>query len=580
MPAARFSNCEVDLLVVGAGAAGWRPRLRGRIEGLEVLVCEKTDQVGGTTATAAGTLWIPGNTQGRRAGFDDTQEDAERYLDGLLGHERGRDLRSAFLAAGPRVIDYFEARSELRFTSAGQHPDYRELPGAGVSGRALSCVPFDGRLLGEDFVRVRPPIPDFLVLGGMMVGKSDIATLTGAFRSLPNFLGSASLVARHAADRVRYPRGTRLVMGNALVARLLFSLRKYDVPIMFASPLLELLRESDRVAGAVVAQGAGQIRIHARRGVVLATGGLGRNADLRGRFMHAPFSRHSLSSPGNSGDGIATGLRMGAAMSSGHRTGAFWAPASMTGRHDEDTLFPHLILDRAKPGLIAVNSAGHRFVNEACSYHDFVEAMFESDARVPSIPAYLICDAAFVARYGLGIIHPGTRRLRKYRDRGYVTCANTLDDLAGMLSIDRDGLRASVTRNNEFALSGVDEDFGKGTLVLNRFNGDASRSSPCLGPIDKPPFCALKVWPADLGTSNGLVTSSDAQVLGEHGGAIPGLYACGNDMASVFHGTYPGPGITLGPALVSVTSRRCTRRAIAARVGRPHGNDERKNRSN
>lgn len=524
--------------------------LAAAIEGLEVLVCEKTGQAGGTTATSAGTLWIPGNTQGRLAGFKDAREDAERYLDGLLGHQRGRELRSAYLEVGPRAIDYFEAKSDVKFMSAGQHPDYRELPGAGVCGRALSCVPFDGRLLGEDFARVRPPIPDFLVLGGMMVGKSDIATLTGAFRSISNFVGSASLVARYAADRVRYPRGTRLVMGNAFVARLLFSLRKNDVPVMFESPLLDLLRESDRVVGAVVAQGAGQIRIHARRGVVLSTGGLGRNADLRSRFMRAPFSRHSMTSPGNSGDGITAALRMNAAMSSGHRTGAFWAPVSMTDRHDEDSLFPHLILDRAKPGLIAVNSAGHRFVNEACSYHDFVEAMFESDTRVPSIPAYLICDAAFVSRYGLGIIRPGTRNMRKYLDRGYVTCANTLDELAGMLSIDRVGMQASVTRHNEFSVTGIDADFGKGTLLLNRFNGDSRYSNPCLGPIEKPPFCALTVWPADLGTSNGLAANSDAQVLDERGDAIRGLYACGNDMASVFFGAYPGPGINLGPALV------------------------------
>jgi succinate dehydrogenase/fumarate reductase flavoprotein subunit len=240
---------------------------------------------------------------------------------------------------------------------------------------------------------------------------------------------------------------------------------------------------------------------------------------------------------------VSAALEVGAATRAA-RGGGLWTPVSATGRQEADGFFPHLILDRAKPGLMAVDAAGKRFVNEACSYHDFVEAMFEAGA----IPAYLVCDSAFVRRYGLGMIRPLTRDVRRYP--GYVACADTLDELARAAGIDAAGLARSVERHNGFAKSGVDEDFGKGKATLDRFNGDPAFANPCLGPIAEPPFCALKVWPGDLGTSDGLAANEHAQVLDEAGQPIRGLYACGNDMASIFRGTYPGPGITLGPALV------------------------------
>ena len=522
---APLSVKEVDVLVLGAGAGGMAAALAASIEGLDVLVCEKGAQVGGTAATSAGTLWIPP---------DATQ--AERYLDALIPEPEGRALRKAYLAAGPRAIEYFQAKSEVRFVAAGMHPDYREAPGAAASGRAIVPVPFDGRRLGADFTRVRPPIAEFMLFGGMMVGKADIVTLLGALRSPKHFLGSAALLARYAADRLRYPRGTRLVMGNALVARLFFSLRARGVPILFEAPLVDLTPD-----GAVVANGQ---RIVARKGVVLATGGLGRS-ELRRKLMRMPVTDYSLTCTTNTGEGVSAALRAGAGTVSA-RLGGLWTPVSVTGRKAADGFFPHLILDRAKPGVIAVDAAGKRFVNEACSYHDFVEAMFQARA----IPAYLVCDATFVRRYGLGMIHPLTRDVRPFARSGYISCGDTLEELARASGIDPMGLEKSVERHNGFVASGVDQDFGKGKAVLDRFNGDPRYANPCIGPIAEPPFCALKVWPGDLGTSDGLATNENAQVLDQSGRPIRGLYACGNDMASIFRGTYPGPGITLGPALV------------------------------
>jgi succinate dehydrogenase/fumarate reductase flavoprotein subunit len=209
-----------------------------------------------------------------------------------------------------------------------------------------------------------------------------------------------------------------------------------------------------------------------------------------------------------------------------------------------------LSLDRAKPGLIAVNGAARRFVNEADSYHDFVEAMYASHGSVPTIPAYLVCEASFVARYGLGALHPGTKDLRRPERAGYLTTGCTLEELAHKLGLVPGALVDTVKRHNEFARRGQDPDFAKGDSELNRFNGDpAHKPNPCLGTILQGPFVGLAVWPAEIATSTGIATDSHGRVLDKGGSPVVGLYACGNDMASIMAGTYPGPGTTLGPAL-------------------------------
>lgn len=544
---------EVDLLVAGAGPAGMTAALVGSLEGLDVLVCEKSDQVGGTGATSAGTLWIPGNSQSKAAGYDDSAEQADKYLSGLIGEDTLRDLRSAFLASGPAAIDYLTAKTDVQFLPCGPHPDYRSnMAGAAIAGRAIVPVPFDGRLLGREFRRVRAPIPEFMVFGGMMVGKPDLAPLIGRFKSVHNFVYTATLFARYLLDRLRYPRGTRLMMGNALVARLFYSLRKRNIPVLFDAAIVDLLGDKQHVTGARVNVSGKDMSIKVRKGVVLATGGFGHNAEFRRRFMPQAVPMHSLSCAGNRGDGLAIGTRIGAAVGSANIDSGLWAPVSIVPRPDGgEGLFPHLVLDRAKPGLIAVNAAGRRFVNEAVSYHDFVLAMFESHRTVPSVPAYLICDAVFLERYGLGVIYPGHRRPHAFVENGYVMSGATLDELAGTIAVDAANLRATVQRHNEFARTGVDTDFGKGETDLNRFNGDAQhRPNPCIGRFETAPFYALPVWPADIAVSTGLATDANAQVRAADGSLIDGLYACGNDMASVMGGSYPGPGTTLGPAMV------------------------------
>jgi glycine/D-amino acid oxidase-like deaminating enzyme len=542
---------EVDALVVGAGAAGMTAALVNSLEGLDVLLCEKSAQVGGTSATSAGTIWAPGTRQAREAGFTHGIAEAAEYLNSVIGEARD-NRREVYLRTAPDVVDYLDRRSEVKFAPYARHPDYlADRPGATAGGRPLAPLPFDGRMLGADFALVRPPIGEFMALGGLMVGRDDIAPLARPFASLNAVRAAAALLLRHGRDRLRYPRGTRLLMGNALVARLFYSLRKRGVPIWRNASLRDLTLTGNRVTGAVVMVEGAPRRVRARRGVVLATGGFGGSVERMNDHAR-PTLAHAVAYSGAAGDGIRVAQAVGAAVEEDHASPLFWSPVSATGWLSGGCgAFPHLSLDRAKPGLIAVNSAGRRFVDEALSYHDFVLGMHRSHAHVPTIPAWLVCDREFLERYGLGRVPPGRWHRRRFTANGYLIEAASLDALARKIEVDAAGLRQTVQRHNRFAETGEDEDFGKGSTAFDRHNGDPGHApNPCLGRIETPPFYAMAVYPSALGSSIGLRTDADARVLTAAGEPIAGLFACGNDMASIMRGHYPGPGITLGPALV------------------------------
>jgi succinate dehydrogenase/fumarate reductase flavoprotein subunit len=450
------------------------------------------------------------------------------------------------------ALDYLEAHTELQFIPAPAHPDYQNKPGAAFGGRALGTAPFDGRKLGADFVRLRPPRPEFLVLGGMMVGKTDIPYLVAPFRSAKAFLHVARLLARQAMDRLRHARGTRLIMGNALAARLLYSLRRRNVPIRFEAQLTDLMLEGGRVIGAGVATAQGCRAIRATKGVILATGGIAWNKELRAKLFPEPALQFSLAPATNTGDGIAAAIRSGAGLDDDMQSPALWMPCSVLRRADgTQSVFPHILLDRAKPGLIAVNSAGRRFVNEADSYHDFVVAMLRSHLMVPSVPAYLICDRRFIRDYGIGLVHPGTRDLRSFLKAAYLVEADTIRALAQSIGVNPESLEQTLSFHNRYAITGIDAEFGRGSSDLNRINGDPDhKPNPCLREIGPGPFYALAVWPADLASSAGLATDENGSVINQDGKPIEGLYAVGTDAASIFRGSYPGPGTMLGPAIV------------------------------
>jgi succinate dehydrogenase/fumarate reductase flavoprotein subunit len=537
-----------DVIVLGAGAGGMTAAAVAAAEGLSVLLLEKAPVVGGTTAISGGMVWIPRNPKMAAVGRADSLAAAQTYLASTIPGPADDPLRIAFLDHANAAIAYLEANTSVRLRPVATYPDYYpDLPGATLGGRVLEPVPFDGRLLGAQFRLLRKPLSEFMLFGGMMLDRADIPHFRRASRSARSALRVARLLLRYARQRCFLDRGATLYLGNALVARLLYSLQRLGVELRCCAGATRLVVEDGAAIGVTV---AGRM-VHARRGIVLATGGFSHDPALRARLLPARAGMISAASPDNTGDGIRLGLAAGGQLGEGIAGNAFWTPVSCFRRRDgSDGVFPHTVTDRAKPGMIAVNQAGMRFTNEAVSYHAFVQAMFRADNASPSIPAYLICDRKALWAYGLGAVKPFALSLRHPIDSGYLVQADTIAVLAARLGIDAERLVRTVAGYNQDAMAGKDREFGRGGDAYQRHGGDSDhRPNPCVAPVMTPPFYAVVLRPGDLGTAAGLVTDAQARVLGADGTPIGGLYACGNDMNSLMRGAYPGPGITLGPAL-------------------------------
>lgn len=561
---------EYDVVVVGSGAGGMAAAITSAAEGLKVVVLEKAAVIGGSTAVSGGAVWVPNTHYAKAMGIQDSEEAVMAYLSAVLGNALRPDMMRAYLRRGPEAIEFFDRNSEVKLAARAYSPDYYpELEGAGKAGRPMDPEPYDGRLLGEDFKRLRDPLKEFTVLGGMMVNVVDVKHLLKVTKSFASWKHGMKLVLAYFRDRASgHARGTRLLMGNALAARLLKSARDRGVDIRTQAEVVGLLRDGDRVVGVQARINGKQTDLKARHGVVLATGGFPWDATLRAERFPKGSGLWSMAPRDNTGDGIRMARQIGADFMDAPADAGLWAPVSLWKKPDgSEVRFPHLIWDRAKPGLMAVNSAGRRFVNEGTSYHEFVRAMYRSHESVPSIPSYLICDRAFIDVWGLGLVLPGKRpRGHLIRD-GYLVEAQSIPELAAKLQIDPATLAESVARFNKSAEVGEDAEFGKGSSEYNRYYGDPEKTEghPNLGPINAAPFYAVRVYPGDIGTASGLRTDADARVLDAGGQPIAGLYACGNDMASVMGGHYPGAGITLGPAL---TFGYCAGKAIVASASR------------
>ncbi|MBX9647897.1 MAG: FAD-binding protein, partial [Xanthobacteraceae bacterium] len=354
---------------------------------------------------------------------------------------------------------------------------------------------------------------------------------------------------RYGRDRLNHNRGTRLVMGNALVGRLLYSLIRHDVDIVTGASLAKIVRAADgTVTGAVLTSSGVSREISIEAGLILAGGGFNRHAERRAAL--ATDEAWSSVAEGSTGDAQDKAIEIGARVSDRDLSAAFWAPASIRRRADgSNAVFPHFVLDRGKPGTLVVDSHGRRFVNEAISYHQFAQEMLANAKS--AIPAFLIADATALRKYGLGMVRPGGWGTSAALADGYLAAADSIEQLAQRLNIDPGNLRETVDRMNGYARTGRDLEFDRGSTVYQNHNGDASAggANPNLGPIATAPFYALRLYPSDIGTSAGLVTDDSARVLDSGNRPIGRLYACGNDMQSIMGGTYPGPGITLGPAI-------------------------------
>ena len=543
-----------DVIVVGGGGAGLAAALFAALAKQRVLLIERTEFLGGTTALSGATTWVPNSLHASKVNPHDTPEAARAFLDGVVGNHAPSALREAFLAQGPHAIAILEQQSHVRFRPYPHHPDYeQQIDGATTCGRALEPLPFDGRLLGEALSVIRPPIPEFTIFGGMMVDRTDIGHLLNLTKKWTSLRHAARILSLYGLDLLRGSRrGSRLVMGNALIGRLLYSLMAHPVDFMLNTHVERLVSEGERVTGLVAQQAGVTRKLLARAGVILAAGGFNHHPQKRTSLLRSPVTSYSPAAPGHTGSMQDLALALGAHFAEGGADHVFWAPVSVRKRSDGSTaVFPHFVMDRSKPGTVCVNQKGERFTNEAQSYHLFVRAMLEADKTTPTVPAFIVTDARGLHQYGLGMVRMGTKNLDPFIADGYLLQGHSIAELAAQMGADAATLTKTLADMNHFAETGVDPQFGRGTTAYHRANGDAGFEgpNPCLGPIAVAPFYAVRLYPGDIGAAAGLAINAQAQVLREGGHPIQGLYACGNEAQSIAGGTYPGPGITLGPAL-------------------------------
>lgn len=536
---------ETDLVVVGSGAGGLTGALFAAEAGGEAIVLEKGPQIGGCSAMSGGALWVPCNDFLPALGVHDTPELALQYLTESTRGEVPAERLEAYVAASPELMRGL-ADIGIPFQALEGYPDYdHKAAGALPSGRTLGVCSFDGRALGPELARLRPPHPQTRIVGdGVMEWAHEAPRFVSA--GLRARLFAARRWLRSAARRPRIRRWGRdphLTMGQALIGRLLLALRDRQVPVWTDSGVTELVVEDGRVVG-VVAGGARRIR--ARRGVLLASGGFSRNPELLAAHQVQPARPEwAVSHPQHTGDAIALGTSAGAALEL--MDSALWAPVSVVPGSD----LPYIMaLERCLPGSIVVDGTGERFCDESMPFPPFARLLLERGA----VPATLVMSARFRRTYPAGAALPGLIRPDRFLPdalrSGYLDRYDTLAELATARGLDADALQRTATRFDGFARTGVDEDFGRGSGWLARFYGDpAWGPNPCMAPLGAGPFYALDLFPGSLGTLGGLRCDTDGAVLDEQGEPIAGLYATGNCASPIAGRAYPASGLTLGPAM-------------------------------
>jgi 3-oxosteroid 1-dehydrogenase len=533
----RSEDTTADLIIVGSGAAGLSAAVRARALGLDVLVVEKSAQLGGTSAMSGGAIWIPNNSLMREAGAADSEETAMEYLDACVGdagpaasHER----KQAYVRQGPRTVEFLREQG-LDFVYSDGYPDYYpELPGGSVRGRCFMARIFDRHRLGE--------WDDWLHNDSAF--KMQILTKNAReIMDIPYVMTTAA--GRHAAIAVAgrtmmsmARRQRNVSLGRALVAQLLYAAKRLGVRVRRDSPLRELVVENGRVVGVRI--GADET-VRARHGVLLAAGGFSRNAEMRRKYQPQPSSTEWTSvRVHDTGDAITAGMEVGAATALMDE--ATWSPTTIL--PDGTPSAP--LWERVAPFSIIVDVQGERYCNEATSYMEIGQKMYERKA----IPSWIVFDARHRNRYPFGTAMPRLTP-REWLSSGYLKKSDTIPGLAEACGIDPGGLERSVARFNAMADAGVDKDFERGASEVDRAGGDrAHRPNPSLGALRKAPFYAIELYPGDAGTCGGLLTDEHARVLTEDGAPIEGLYAAGATSASVMGRVYPGGGSSLGPALV------------------------------
>ncbi|MFC5522157.1 FAD-dependent oxidoreductase [Polaromonas jejuensis] len=562
-------NLECDLIVVGSGAAGLTTAITARKRGLNVVVLEKEPVFGGTTALSGGVLWIPMGPHGRQQNPADTAAAVRTYLMQEAGAFYDEATVQAFIANGPKMVEFMERETAMKFVPT-LYPDYHpDRPGGVAVGRSILAAPYDIRGLGKDMPRLKPPLKTITFIGMMFnSSNADLKHFFQATQSLTSFLYVAKRLVTHMKELLLYRRGINVTSGNALAARLAQSALDLGIPILTSSPVNKILIEDGQAVGVLASGEGGERRITARHGVVLACGGFPQDVRrIAQAYPHVRRSGEHLSPTpaGNTGDGVTMAEALGAVADIRFKDSAAWMPVSRVPYgNGEFGVFPHL-LDRYKPGIIGVLRSGQRFTNESNSYHDVGAAMIRACEGQKETAMWLVCDKTTLGKYGIGYVKPAPMPIGHLVRNGYLIKGDTLAELARHAGIDPAGLEQTVRDYNKDAVQGRDPAFGRGRTAFNRYLADPeNQPNPCVAPVQKGPFFAVKVIMGDLGTFDGIQTSVVGEVLKRDGSAIQGLYAVGNDRASMMGGSYPGAGITHGP---NMTFGFVTANHIADRAG-------------
>lgn len=540
---------EVDVLVVGSGAGGLLAGLVAAHNRAEVLIVEKAPEWGGSSATSGGGIWIPCSDQAKALGREDSPEEAFTYVRKLSSANVPDAHIRAFIDNAPKMLRWVTANTTINYESL-PYPDYHvEEPGGKDGFRTHMPTPMDGRLLGEDMATLRSASPAASLFG--YINWQFTETYALLFRPPGWAKALGKILWRYYGDigqRLRSSKDRYLTLGNSLAGGLRLALRQKNVPLWLESPLTELLVEEGRVVGAVVNHKGKAMRIAAKKGVVLAAGGFEHSAKLRAE--HIPSQPKTVRSGGqtnNTGDSIVAAVKIGAATRNMHSTWS--APVFSVPGEDRGRLST---IERALPGCIIVNQAGKRYLNEAASYHIVGQQMVRLNTPEASTdPSWVIFDHRFRHKYPMGPLLPILPDWAQAKPvQQILKKAGSISELAGKIGVDAGALTATVARFNEHAAKGEDPDFNRGAAVYDRMYGDAANQpNPCLAPIVQAPFYAFPIYAGDIGTNGGLVTDDRARVLDGKGVPIPGLYAAGNNAATMMGESYPGAGATLGPGL-------------------------------
>ena len=549
---------EFDVVVVGSGNGALTAALCSHDGGAKTLVIEKSSQFGGTSATSGGGVWIPNNRYAKAENVDDSDQDARNYINSVSPEGMIKDeLIETYISEGPRMIDYLHENSQVKYRNLAHYPDYFPDNTGGKEGnRSMEPEPIFGTELGDDLGKLREQHPQTAFTMGpinMNFTQVEGQLLLGA---LPGWKTQfAKLFTKYILDfAMRFKWGwkdRRLTMGNAGIARLILSLKDRKVDLWTLTAMTDLVDENGKVIGIKATKDGSSINIKANKGVILAAGGFERDQDLRDKYLPKPSNAEwSAANIHNTGDALKAALKLGADT---HQMDTGWWSTTMKVPGQEKGWLS--MVDKSMPGNYTVNKNGERFSNESQNYVSFVNDMFAKfDEGNPCAPCYMIFDSNFRKNRPCGPLLQGSMQPdsavpKEWWTPSFLSKGETLEELAEIVGIDPEGLRATQAKVNGYAVTGKDLELQRGDSAYDRYYGDPSVTpNPCLAPLKEGPFYCMVLYPGEMGTAGGLVIDTHARVLKQDGQPIAGLYACGNVTTALLP-TYPGPGSTLGPAM-------------------------------